>query len=184
VLSGALVDRDLTRYPVPGSPAPVNLVAMQEAYFSPADGVFLDGIGSKSGGSFWYELFPSILAGALVAEHPAEAPLAEFTDGPQDLLRGTALLVQRALLAQAAHRTGDEHIEPDLAAQAQHLFRCFFDLHEKTVFKRLDQYSGKCVRIVPLFLNLPEQYTINPFSTRYEEFPAKFVECFDRLTFC
>jgi arylsulfatase A-like enzyme len=77
VLSGALVDRDLTRYPVPGSPAPVNLVAMQEAYFSPADGVFLDGIGAKSGGSFWYELFPSILAGALVAEHPAEAPLAE-----------------------------------------------------------------------------------------------------------
>jgi hypothetical protein len=77
VLSGALVDRDMTRYPVPASPAPVNLVAMQEAYFSPDDGVFLDGIGSRSGGSFWYELFPSLLAGALVAEHPDEAPLAE-----------------------------------------------------------------------------------------------------------
>ena len=77
LLSGALVGRDMTRYPVPGSPEPVNLVAMQEAYFSPADGVFLDGIGAKSGGSFWYELLPSILAGGLVAEYPDETPLAD-----------------------------------------------------------------------------------------------------------
>jgi arylsulfatase A-like enzyme len=77
VLSGALVGRDMTRYPVPGSPTPVNLVAMQEAYFSPDDGVFLNAIGGKSGGSFWYELLPSILVGGLVAEHPREEPLTD-----------------------------------------------------------------------------------------------------------
>jgi hypothetical protein len=77
LLSGVLVGRDMTRYPVPGSPERVNLVAMQQAYFSPEDGVFLNTIGSRSGQSFWYELFPSILVGGLVAEYPDEGPLAE-----------------------------------------------------------------------------------------------------------
>lgn len=77
LLSGALLGHDMTRYLVPGSPEPVNLVRMQEAYFTPEDGVFLNRIGGQSGGSFWYELTPSILAGALVAAYPGEESLAE-----------------------------------------------------------------------------------------------------------
>ena len=64
VISGALLGQDMTGYVVPGNEQPVNLVRMQEAYFSPEDGVFLDGIGSRSGGSFWYELTPNVFAGA------------------------------------------------------------------------------------------------------------------------
>ena len=75
LLSGALLGHDMAHYPVPGSPAPVNLVRMQEAYFSPEDGVFLDGIGAHTGGSFWYELAPNLFAGALVAAYPGEQSL-------------------------------------------------------------------------------------------------------------
>ena len=53
LISGALLGHDMTRYSVPGGAHPVNLVRMQEAYFLPEDGVFLDGIGSHSDGSFW-----------------------------------------------------------------------------------------------------------------------------------
>jgi hypothetical protein len=77
LLSGALLGRDMTRYVVPGGAHPVNLVRMQEAYFSPEDGVFLDGIGSHSGGSFWYDITPGIFVGALVASYPEEKSLAE-----------------------------------------------------------------------------------------------------------
>lgn len=76
LLSGTLLDRDMARFPVPGSPQPVNLVRMQEAYFSPEDGVFLNRIGGASGGSFWYDLMPNLLAGALVASYPGETSLA------------------------------------------------------------------------------------------------------------
>jgi hypothetical protein len=77
VISGALLGQDMTGYVVPGNEQPVNLVRMQEAYFSPEDGVFLDGIGSRSGGSFWYELTPNVFAGALVAAYPEEKALTE-----------------------------------------------------------------------------------------------------------
>jgi hypothetical protein len=77
LISGMLLGHDMTRYTVPGSTEPVNLVRMQEAYFSAEDGVFLDTIGGRSGGSFWYELAPNMFAGALVAAYPGEVSLAE-----------------------------------------------------------------------------------------------------------
>jgi hypothetical protein len=77
LISGALLGMDMARYPLPGTTDPVNLVAMQEAYFSKRDGVFLDGVQGRSGGSFWYDLAPSVFAGALVALHPGEEGLAE-----------------------------------------------------------------------------------------------------------
>lgn len=76
LISGSLLSHDMTRYPLPGEEQPVNLVKMQEAYFSPDDGVFLDGIGARSGGSFWYELTPNLFAGALVAAYPKEESFA------------------------------------------------------------------------------------------------------------
>ena len=42
LLSGTLLGHDMTRYAVPGTRQPVNLVRMQEPYFSSEDGVFLD----------------------------------------------------------------------------------------------------------------------------------------------
>jgi hypothetical protein len=77
LISGTLLGQDMTRYVLPGNEQPVNLVRMQEAYFSPQDGVFLDGIGSRSGNSLWYDLTPNIFAGALVAAHPQEEALSE-----------------------------------------------------------------------------------------------------------
>jgi hypothetical protein len=75
LISGTLLGHDMTRYAVPGSPHPANLVRMQEAYFSPEDGVFLNGIGGQTGSSFWYELTPSLFAGALIAAYPREESL-------------------------------------------------------------------------------------------------------------
>lgn len=75
LVSGALLSHDMTRYVVPGNEHSVNLVRMQEAYFSPEDGVFLNSIGSRSGGSFWYDLTPNVFAGALVAAFPQEKTL-------------------------------------------------------------------------------------------------------------
>ncbi|MEY5024659.1 MAG: hypothetical protein RLZZ244_187 [Verrucomicrobiota bacterium] len=77
LITGALLGQDMTRFPLPGSPAPVNLVQMQEAYFSPEDGVFLNGIGGRSGGSFWYDISPNVFAAALVASYPQESSLAQ-----------------------------------------------------------------------------------------------------------
>jgi hypothetical protein len=78
LLSAALLGHDMSRYVVPGNTAPVNLVRMQEAYFSAEDGVFLNGVGrGKTGGTFWYELMPSLLVGSLVATHPGEVSLTE-----------------------------------------------------------------------------------------------------------
>jgi hypothetical protein len=77
LISGGLVGRDMTRMAVRGGSEPVNLVRMQEAYFSPEDGVFLNNAGGCSGQSFWYELAPNMLVGALVAQNPGEAGLAE-----------------------------------------------------------------------------------------------------------
>jgi len=77
LVGGALLDKQMTHYIVPGSTNPVNLVRMQEAYFSPEDGVFLNSIGSHSGGSFWYDLTPSLVAGALSDLYPEEKGLTE-----------------------------------------------------------------------------------------------------------
>ena len=77
LMSGGLLGLDMTRYAVPGSQEPVNLVAMQEAYFSQRDGVFLDSVQGRSGGSFWYDVAPSMFAGALVALHPGEEGLSK-----------------------------------------------------------------------------------------------------------
>ena len=77
LISGSVLELDMTRYTLPGGDGPVNLVAMQEAYFSERDGVFLDVVQGKSGGSFWYDLAPSLLAGALVALHPGEEGLSD-----------------------------------------------------------------------------------------------------------
>ena len=77
LVSGALLGKEMTRYTVPGSTNPVNLVRMQEAYFSPEDSVFLNSIGSHSGGSFWYDLTPSLFVGALVDLYPDEKALTD-----------------------------------------------------------------------------------------------------------
>ena len=77
LISGSLLGLDMTRYTLPGGDAPVNLVAMQEAYFSERDGVFLDGVQARSGGSFWYDIAPSLFAGALVALNPGEQGVSE-----------------------------------------------------------------------------------------------------------
>jgi hypothetical protein len=77
LLSGTLLGKDMTRYVVPGSEQPVNLVQMQEAYFSSADGVFLNRIHGNSGGSFWYDLAPSLYMGALIASYPQEKALTD-----------------------------------------------------------------------------------------------------------
>ena len=77
VTMGTLLGHDMTRYAVPGTRQPVNLVRMQEPYFSSEDGVFLNRLDTHTGGSFWYEITPSLLAGALVAAYPEEKSLAE-----------------------------------------------------------------------------------------------------------
>lgn len=75
LLSGVFLGRDMTQQAIPGY-GPANLVKMQEAYFSPADGIFLNSMGGRSGGSFWYDLTPSIFVGALVAAYPGETSLS------------------------------------------------------------------------------------------------------------
>lgn len=77
LISGSLLGHDMTNYVIPGSTQGVNLVRMQEAYFSPEDGVFLDGAGSRSGGSFWYDLTPNLFMGALVSSYPDEESLTD-----------------------------------------------------------------------------------------------------------
>lgn len=77
LVSGTLLGKDMTQYGVPGSAQPVNLVRMQEAYFSPEDGVFLNSINGHSGGSFWYEITPNLFAGALVSAYPQEKALTD-----------------------------------------------------------------------------------------------------------
>jgi hypothetical protein len=77
LVSGALMGKEMTRYTVPGSTNPVNLVRMQESYFSPEDSVFLNSIGGHSGGSFWYDLTPSLFVGALVNLYPEEKTLTD-----------------------------------------------------------------------------------------------------------
>jgi len=77
LVSAGLVGRDMAQARLPGTPAPVNLARMQLAYFSPDDGVFLNAIGGRSGGSFWYEITPNLLAAALVAQNPGETELAD-----------------------------------------------------------------------------------------------------------
>jgi hypothetical protein len=77
LVSGTLLGHDMTRYPVPGSRQAVNLVRMQEAYFSREEGVFLNNLDGHTGGSFWYEITPSLLAGALAAAYPEEKSLVE-----------------------------------------------------------------------------------------------------------
>ncbi len=90
VLSGALIGRDMTQVRLPGNSSAVDLVGMQSAYFSPTEKVFLDGIGSKSGQSFWYDLFPNILVGALVAKYPDQVDLSsKWENACRQWLRAT-----------------------------------------------------------------------------------------------
>jgi hypothetical protein len=64
VVSGTLIGLDMTKY------RGHDWVKMCQAYFSPQDGVYTNGIRARAGGSFWYDLFPNILFYQLADRYP------------------------------------------------------------------------------------------------------------------
>jgi hypothetical protein len=128
LLSGGLIGRDMTRAKLPGATEPVNLVRMQQAYFSPEDGVFLNNTNGHTGGSFWYEIMPNLLAGALVAQNPGEEALAEkwhaaalrWADAAENLHRLNDFSFQ-AYDLRAKRAVVQEWREPDSAAGLAYL---------------------------------------------------------------
>lgn len=79
VVSGTWLGMDMSAYPVPGSAAPVNLVAMQGEYFSNKNQVFCDLISGNepTGQTFFYELSPSIFIAPLVDRYRQEEALSD-----------------------------------------------------------------------------------------------------------
>ena len=79
LVSGTWLGLDMSSYPVPGSSTPVNLVAMQDAYFSDKLQIFSDLISGDepTGQTFFYELSPSIFVAPLCDRYPKEKELAE-----------------------------------------------------------------------------------------------------------
>lgn len=79
LVSGTWLGLDMSAYPVPGSPAPVNLVQMQAGYFSNKNQVFSDLISGNepTGQTFFYELAPSILIAPLCDRYRQEEALVE-----------------------------------------------------------------------------------------------------------
>ncbi len=79
LVSGTWLGLDMSKYPVPGSPQPVNLVAMQEAYFSNKLEIFSDLINGDepTGQTFFYELSPSIFVAPLCDRYPLEKELSD-----------------------------------------------------------------------------------------------------------
>lgn len=79
VLSGTWLGIDMSAYPVPGSPSPVNLVSMQNYYFSNRNQIFSDLINGHepTGQTFFYELSPSLFIAPLVDRYPQEVPLSD-----------------------------------------------------------------------------------------------------------
>lgn len=71
IVSGSLVGLDMRTY------RGHDWVALGTNFYSPADGVFLDGPKGRSGGSFWYDVFPNVLFCQLTDLYPDEAGLQE-----------------------------------------------------------------------------------------------------------
>jgi hypothetical protein len=78
LVSGTWLGRDMSAYPVPGSPVPVNLVSMQAEYFSNKNQVFSDLISGAepTGQTFFYEVSPSLLLAPLCDRYRQEDALS------------------------------------------------------------------------------------------------------------
>ncbi len=64
MVSGGLVGLDMTR--IQGR----DWVQKCQTFFEPEDRIYTNGVGERAGGSFWYELFPNILAYQLADLYP------------------------------------------------------------------------------------------------------------------
>ncbi|MFM7562184.1 MAG: hypothetical protein ACKO81_04020 [Planctomycetota bacterium] len=128
--SGTWLGMDMSAYPVPGSPAPVNLVSMQAEYFSNKNQVFSDLISGDepTGQTFFYEVAPSLLLAPLCDRYRQETALADkwrrscqrWAEVGGHLWRLNDYAFQSYDLQQKQAVTKD-WIEPDVAAGLAYL---------------------------------------------------------------
>lgn len=134
---------------------PDNLAALSAQYFNCANGInlVLNRVSTKTGQSYWYELFPQILFDAIAVRYPQEERLGEITDiAARRWLEAFDVLAKDGSLsfehvafdfeAMKPVQNG-KHREPDAAAGLAYLF---YNAYARSGEKRFLNAANACLK--------------------------------------
>jgi hypothetical protein len=152
---------------------PDNIAAMSAQYFNSANGtnLVLNRVSTKTGQSYWYELFPQILFDAIAVRYPQEKRLGEITDiAAARWLEAFDVLAKNGTpsfehisfdFATMTPVDNGKQREPDAAAALAYLF---FNAYKRNGEKRFLDAANLCLKTLEDRAASPSYEVLMPFG--------------------